>query len=169
MEGCKSNAIMRCCKDLGVASELWDPRFIRKFKKEYCTEQFGEHAVTKRKKKLWLRKGDSLEYPYVVSKYGSWADYVEPSLSILFWLLLITGMTCWMNWRAFSASFTTKTHSCIYKYCLIFILFVHKQSWSPFLFRICRQLRTDSGFTRAVWLLIAVHNYLSLWISLMAS
>ena len=22
-EGCKSNALMRCCKDLGVASELW--------------------------------------------------------------------------------------------------------------------------------------------------
>lgn len=22
-ESCKSNALMRCCKDLGVASELW--------------------------------------------------------------------------------------------------------------------------------------------------
>jgi hypothetical protein len=22
-EACKSNALMRCCKDLGVASELW--------------------------------------------------------------------------------------------------------------------------------------------------
>lgn len=22
-EGCKSNALMRCCKDLGIASELW--------------------------------------------------------------------------------------------------------------------------------------------------
>lgn len=25
-ESAKSNALMRCCKDLGVASELWDPR-----------------------------------------------------------------------------------------------------------------------------------------------
>ena len=22
-EGCKSNSLMRCCKDLGIASELW--------------------------------------------------------------------------------------------------------------------------------------------------
>jgi len=26
MESAKSNALMRCCKDLGVASELWDPQ-----------------------------------------------------------------------------------------------------------------------------------------------
>ena len=25
-ESAKSNALMRCCKDLGVASELWDPQ-----------------------------------------------------------------------------------------------------------------------------------------------
>lgn len=24
-ESAKSNALMRCCKDLGIASELWDP------------------------------------------------------------------------------------------------------------------------------------------------
>ncbi|KAK5820765.1 mitochondrial genome maintenance MGM101-domain-containing protein [Linnemannia elongata] len=69
-EGCKSNALMRCCKDLGVASELWDPAFIRKFKKQYCEEVFVEHAVTKRKKKLWKRKdqGD-FDYPYSKAKF----------------------------------------------------------------------------------------------------
>ena len=25
-ESAKSNALMRCCKDLGIASELWDPQ-----------------------------------------------------------------------------------------------------------------------------------------------
>lgn len=50
-EGCKSNALMRCCKDLGVASELWDPSFIRAFKREHCVEQFVEHAVTKKRRK----------------------------------------------------------------------------------------------------------------------
>ena len=25
-ESAKSNALMRCCKDLGVASDLWDPQ-----------------------------------------------------------------------------------------------------------------------------------------------
>lgn len=64
LEGCKSNALMRCCKDLGIASELWDPSFIRKWKKKYCDEAFAEHVVTKKKKKLWKLKTNSFEYPY---------------------------------------------------------------------------------------------------------
>ncbi|KAI0254803.1 mitochondrial genome maintenance MGM101 [Lactifluus subvellereus] len=64
-EACKSNALMRCCKDLGVASELWDPRFIREFKKEYCVEVFAEHVPTKKKRKLWRRKDQpKFEYPF---------------------------------------------------------------------------------------------------------
>ncbi|KAK9467333.1 mitochondrial genome maintenance MGM101-domain-containing protein [Lipomyces arxii] len=68
-EGCKSNALMRCCKDLGIASELWDPRFIRKFKKEQCVEQFVEHVVTKKKRKLWRRKDQTWEYPYKLATF----------------------------------------------------------------------------------------------------
>ncbi|KAG9030367.1 hypothetical protein FRB95_004022 [Tulasnella sp. JGI-2019a] len=63
-EACKSNALMRCCKDLGIASELWDPRFIREFKAKHCIEVFVEHAPTKRKRKLWRRKDARFEYPY---------------------------------------------------------------------------------------------------------
>ncbi|KXN89496.1 hypothetical protein AN958_05658 [Leucoagaricus sp. SymC.cos] len=64
-EACKSNALMRCCKDLGVASELWDPRFIREFKTKHCVEVFVEHIPTKKKKKLWRRKDQGkFEYPY---------------------------------------------------------------------------------------------------------
>ncbi|KAL1955484.1 hypothetical protein VTO42DRAFT_8510 [Malbranchea cinnamomea] len=63
-EGCKSNAMMRCCKDLGVASELWDPRWIRKFKAEHCREVFVEHVVSKRRSKIWIRKGDEVQYPW---------------------------------------------------------------------------------------------------------
>ena len=48
-EACKSNALMRCCKDLGIASELWDPRFIREFKTEHCLEVFAEDTRTKKK------------------------------------------------------------------------------------------------------------------------
>lgn len=40
---------MRCFKDLGVASELWDPRFIREFKAKHCVEVFAEHVPTKKK------------------------------------------------------------------------------------------------------------------------
>ena len=92
-EGCKSNALMRCCKDLGIASELWsvklsqvptsramadagagqtsacrDPRFIREFKAKYCVEAWGEHVVTKKKRKLWRRKDEKLAYPYEEKK-----------------------------------------------------------------------------------------------------
>ncbi|PPQ68601.1 hypothetical protein CVT26_003390 [Gymnopilus dilepis] len=64
-EACKSNALMRCCKDLGVASELWDPRFIREFKEKYCVEVFVEHVPTKKKRKLWRRKDQGkFGYPY---------------------------------------------------------------------------------------------------------
>ncbi|WVR07702.1 hypothetical protein IAU60_004744 [Kwoniella sp. DSM 27419] len=62
-EACKSNALMRCCKDLGIASELWDPSFIRDFKKQHCVEVFVEHATKKSKKKLW-RKKDSPKFDY---------------------------------------------------------------------------------------------------------
>ncbi|KIY66692.1 mitochondrial genome maintenance MGM101 [Cylindrobasidium torrendii FP15055 ss-10] len=64
-EACKSNALMRCCKDLGIASELWDPRFIREFKAKHCVEVFAEHLPTKKKKKLWRRTDQpKFGYPY---------------------------------------------------------------------------------------------------------
>lgn len=63
-EGCKSNALMRCCKDLGIGSELWDPVFIKKFKTEYCVERFVTHVTTMKKKKIWIRKDRQIEYPY---------------------------------------------------------------------------------------------------------
>ena len=72
-EGCKSNALMRCCKDLGVASELWDPRFIREFKASHGREVFVEHMVNKKKTKIWLRKGDPVQYPFKETKFGSTA------------------------------------------------------------------------------------------------
>jgi hypothetical protein len=63
-EGCKSNALMRCCKDLGIASELWDPRFIRGFMKTHVRELFVEHVTTKRRRKHFMRKDDEVRYPY---------------------------------------------------------------------------------------------------------
>ncbi|KAF6233832.1 hypothetical protein HO173_008044 [Letharia columbiana] len=71
VEGCKSTALRRCCKDLGVASELWDPRFIRKFMAQHVKEVFVEHQVTKKRKKMHLRKDDSIKYPFKEMKYGS--------------------------------------------------------------------------------------------------
>jgi hypothetical protein len=69
VEGCKSNALMRCCKDLGIASELWDPHFVRWFKKNHMEEVWVEHVTTKKKRVQWYRKGDvDVQYPYKVTK-----------------------------------------------------------------------------------------------------
>lgn len=63
-EGCKSNALMRCCKDLGIASELWDPRFIREFMGKMTKEVWVEHVSTKKKRKVVIRKDDVVKYPF---------------------------------------------------------------------------------------------------------
>ncbi|KAI7929412.1 mitochondrial genome maintenance protein MGM101 [Pyricularia oryzae] len=63
-EGCKSNALMRCCKDLGIGSELWDPRFIRDFKKNHAKQVWVEHMVNKSKRQIWMRKDGEAAYPW---------------------------------------------------------------------------------------------------------
>ncbi|POR32164.1 Mitochondrial genome maintenance protein [Tolypocladium paradoxum] len=69
VEGCKSNALMRCCKDLGIGSELWDPHFVRWFKKTQMEEVWVEHATTKKKRTFWYRKGEvDVAYPYKLAR-----------------------------------------------------------------------------------------------------
>jgi hypothetical protein len=69
VEGCKSNALMRCCKDLGIASELWDPHFVRWFKKTHMEQVWVEHATTKKKRTFWFKKGAvEVLYPYSLTK-----------------------------------------------------------------------------------------------------
>jgi ribonuclease HI len=43
-EACKSNALTRCCKDLGIASECWDKRF--------CEKWIAGHAI-----QVWRKGG----------------------------------------------------------------------------------------------------------------
>lgn len=65
VEGCKSNALMRCCKDLGIASELWDPIYLRWFKKKFMKEVWVEHQVTKKRRTLWFHINQvEVSYPY---------------------------------------------------------------------------------------------------------
>lgn len=60
-EGCRSNALMRCCKDLGIASELWDPRFIKQWKAKYAKHLWAvQTSYQGKKKKIWMRKDDPL-------------------------------------------------------------------------------------------------------------
>ena len=54
-----------------MASELWDPRYIRKFMAQNAKEVFVEHQLTKKKKKMYLRKDEKVSYPYRETKYGA--------------------------------------------------------------------------------------------------
>jgi hypothetical protein len=54
VEGAKSNALMRCCKDLGIASELWSPSFITQWKSQYAIEVSVETRDGK-KRRFWRR------------------------------------------------------------------------------------------------------------------
>ncbi|EGF83138.1 hypothetical protein BATDEDRAFT_8853, partial [Batrachochytrium dendrobatidis JAM81] len=77
-EGCKSNALMRCCKDLGIHWELWDPVFIRKFKAEHATMAMGVHVSNGTKKYLWRLKTRTLDYPYKEDTSGSKGSTAAP-------------------------------------------------------------------------------------------
>lgn len=58
---------MRCCKDLGVAAELWDRRYVNAWKEQYCDELWVEHVVSKKRARIFLKKGDKVEYPFKIS------------------------------------------------------------------------------------------------------
>lgn len=62
---------MRCCKDLGVASDLWDPNFILRWKAEHAQTVWCEHSKSK-EKKLFTRKvgRPPFEYPWKETGLG---------------------------------------------------------------------------------------------------
>lgn len=54
-ESVRSNALMRCCKDLGIASELWDRYFVNEWKERYAVkksiaDRFGNSKL------VWMKK-----------------------------------------------------------------------------------------------------------------
>lgn len=80
-ESAKSNALMRCCKDLGIASELWDPTFINQWcasrglakhyitvshcrRSEHAAEVWAVNTRTGEKRRLWRKTNASLTYPW---------------------------------------------------------------------------------------------------------
>jgi Mitochondrial genome maintenance MGM101 len=58
LEGCKSTALVRCCKDLGVASELWDRHFTEEWKRKNC-----EQCRDDRGRMMWRRKDSPSSAP----------------------------------------------------------------------------------------------------------
>ena len=56
MEGCKSNALMRLCKDLGISTELWQPEFVRKWKEEKAVSEMVYDQKKAKKVEVWRKK-----------------------------------------------------------------------------------------------------------------
>lgn len=64
LEGCKSNALMRVCKGLGISLELWQPEFRRNWLAKYAEsypafDKYGKPIFDKhgKQKELWRKKG----------------------------------------------------------------------------------------------------------------
>ncbi len=55
-EGCESNAIMRCSKKLDIYSEVWDPGWRDKWKREHAVCVPCRKAGEAQQKYLWKRK-----------------------------------------------------------------------------------------------------------------
>lgn len=82
IESIKSQALMRCCKDIGIAADLWNPNYIRSFKSQYCISLPCEHAISKKQKVLWRKKSNPpFEYPWKEGGRGSSTSEEPFSLS----------------------------------------------------------------------------------------
>jgi hypothetical protein len=79
LEGVKSNALTRCCKDLGIAAELWDRSFADAWREANCVKVWVERRDGKAKPQ-W-RKVDA---PFIYGETGICSDspnrdkYVQP-------------------------------------------------------------------------------------------
>ncbi|RKP00961.1 hypothetical protein CXG81DRAFT_7693, partial [Caulochytrium protostelioides] len=54
-EGCRSKALVRCCKDLGIASELWDPAWLDTHRATIA-EKVVAASYSGARKVIWKRK-----------------------------------------------------------------------------------------------------------------
>jgi hypothetical protein len=64
IEAAKTDCITRCCKDLGIAEQLWDPNFIRAWKEEFAEMVEVHHKRDPETCWIWKRKDQRLQYPY---------------------------------------------------------------------------------------------------------
>jgi hypothetical protein len=82
-ESAKSDAIPRCCKFLGIASECWDPIFARRFRHEHCVQvpvRVWDRGKNEwQQKKAWRRKdAPPLDNEIVASQRQPQAQQLKP-------------------------------------------------------------------------------------------
>jgi len=82
-EGVRSDALTRCCKDLGIASECWDPGYIESWKRQHaiqvwCKSQPKPQWRRKDREPFWdetgeVKQGQRREYTQDQPKQGQGA------------------------------------------------------------------------------------------------
>lgn len=57
LDGMKSDALKRCCKDLSIGAECWDAAWAEQFRREYCVKvEVPERAGSQNYKPAWRKK-----------------------------------------------------------------------------------------------------------------
>lgn len=66
LEAAKSDCITRCCKDLGIVADLWNPRFAKRWVEDYALKVWCDNRKGGKGKYLWRRKDDPPinQWPY---------------------------------------------------------------------------------------------------------
>lgn len=81
IEASKSSALVRCCKDLGIASELWDINYITKWKNEHAVRVQCKHATNNQTRYLW-RKKTGIPFPFPWTETGLTMGNSSPSNTV---------------------------------------------------------------------------------------
>jgi len=64
-EGAKASALVRCCKDLGIGSHLWDLTYGIEWKKNYTIQVWCQNQKTGEKRLLFRKKSrPAFSYPW---------------------------------------------------------------------------------------------------------
>lgn len=61
LEGAKTDCLSRCCKDLGIGSKLWHPRYAEDWRARFCESYEFYNRRIGRSEIRWRRKGGALD------------------------------------------------------------------------------------------------------------
>lgn len=66
IEGATTNAMMRCCKKLGVGAKLWDPNYTRQWKRDHAISVWCVNQTDGKSKQIWRRVDDpdAINWPW---------------------------------------------------------------------------------------------------------
>ena len=78
VESCKSNALTRICKDLGIAWKCWDSRFCEQWKAKYAKKEWRKDKRSGKSKQYWTRK-DNIRDPGLPSEQPQAATQAKPT------------------------------------------------------------------------------------------